>query len=165
MVGLPLILFQVGVEDVGDIIDLAKLEFNSKLIDMLSSEFTGNADQITYVPASGKTFYHIKSKLYPVNNTIVLSTTASVVNRRADVEITFDGTIKDVLTYDWESQSATVSDPGVGGGNAGQFESNTSESLEGDAIKAIKLTSTNNSGTFRVHMKGFIEDTGTEPSA
>ena len=42
---------------------LAIKEFDGKLIHLVSSEFTGNAAQISYTVPSGKTFYHLKSKL------------------------------------------------------------------------------------------------------
>ncbi|MCH9657226.1 hypothetical protein K0U27_00790 [archaeon] len=156
-----------GSDDMGDIMDLMRLEFQSKLIEILSSEFTGNADQISYVPASGKTFYHIKSHLYPVADTIDANNIGSgTSNRRADIEMSNDSAVIDVLTHDMESWAghAGGSSGGGAGASAGKYESNTSDSLAGDGVKAFKLTSTNNSGTYRVHMKGAIFDTGAEPS-
>ena len=135
-------------------------EYGGKLIHELSAEFTGNADQVTYTVPSGKTFYKLKSKLYPVTSVITggVSTT-----RSADVELTFDGTVKDILTYyqlDWTSTSSVG---GASASNTGQFETNIVESMAGDGVKQIKLTSTSTSGTYRVSLMGIIETTGTSP--
>lgn len=146
--------------DLGDLEFLRDKELAGDLIHLLSGEFTTNADQITFTPASGKTFFHIKSKLYPVVNAISIPAGApsdTTVNRRADVELTFDAVLKDVLTYDFESRQIT--DTGLGTGQTGQFKTNIFESMVGNGIKIIKLTSTNNSGTYRVSMLGWIQDT------
>lgn len=160
--------------NVGDLEFLAVKEFDGKLIHTVSSEFTGNADQITYTPASGKTFYVLRCKLYPVTNTIATtapttSTGDTTTNRRCDVEITLDGTVIDVLTHDMESINGVWTGSGStrnaegSAGQAGQYESNIVESMDGDAVKAVKLTSTNTSGTYRVSLLGLLEDTGTSP--
>jgi hypothetical protein len=159
-------------EELSDIQFLGQLEFAGELVDLISSEFSANAAQISFVPASGKTFYHVKSKLYPVVDTIktgiAANNTVVTSNRRADVELAFDGTLKDVLTHDMESTQGqgTVTNAPAGQGNAGetgQYETNNHESMDGDAIKAITLTSTNTSGTYRVQLEGYIKDTGTSP--
>jgi hypothetical protein len=62
--------------------------------------------------------------------------------------------------------SASVTNVAQGQGNAGQagqYETNNHESMDGDGIKAILLTSTNTTGTFRVQLEGYIKDTGTSP--
>ena len=146
---------------------LAIKEYDGKLIHLISSEFTGNADQITYTPASGKTFYLLRCKLYPVVDTVLTGSgvTATNANRRVDVEITLDGTVVDVLTHDYETSygnSSTATASGLAA-NTGQYESNIVESLEGNGSKTVKLTSTNTSGTYRVSMLGIIEDTGSSP--
>jgi len=157
MVGPWITFVSLGAVDLGDLEFLRDKELAGDLIHLLSSEFTGNADQITFIPASGKTFFHVRSKLYPVVNTIAGSLGAgATVNRRADVELTFDTVLKDVLTFDMESVS------GANGGSAasaGQPETNIFESMVGNGVKAIKLTSTNNSGTYRVSMLGWIQNT------
>lgn len=146
-----------------------QLEFNGELIELLSSEFSANADQITFVPANNKTFYHIKSKLYPVTNTIITgagNNGTTTANRRADIELIFDTVLKDVLTHDMETTFGQDLANKVAMGNAGQagqYETNNHESMDGDAIKSIVLTSTNTSGTYRVQMEGYIKDTGTSP--
>lgn len=159
IIGLPLILFEVGA-DVGDLEFLRDLELSGDLVHLLSSEFTSDADQITFVPASGKTFFHIRSKLYPVTDTVVgLADSAglSAINRRADVELTFDSVVKDVLTYDFE---AYQNDRNYSGAQSNmQDETNIFESMVGNGSKSIKLTSTNNSGTYRVSMLGWIQTT------
>ena len=161
----------IGEEELSDIQFLGQLEFAGELVDLISSEFTANAAQISFVPASGKTFYHVKSQLYPVVDTIKTGATingTTTENRRADVELLFDTTVKDVLTHDQETTH------GIGGANnsanasgnaaaTGQYETNNHESMDGDAIKAITLTSTNTSGTYRVQLEGYIKDTGTSP--
>ena len=139
---------------------LAIKEYDGKLIHLISSEFTGNGDQITYTPASGKTFYHLRSRLYPVTDTINVSANTTN-NRRCDVEITLDGTVIDVLTHDYEQYS--VGDTGQGAGVTWEHNSNIVESMDGNASKQVKLTSTNTSGTYRVSMLGIIEDTGSSP--
>ena len=149
----------LGINKGSTVLYFLEKEFDGDLIHELSAEFTGNADQITYVVPSGKTFYHIKSKLYPVVDTVKVSPGPTLITRRADVELKFDTTVKDVLTHDFHSISTAASDPGVGGANTGQYESNISESFVGDGAKSIKLTSTNTSGTYRVSLMGWIEDT------
>lgn len=148
-------------------------EFGGKLIHEISAEFSTNADQISYTVPNGKTFYHLKSKLYPVTDTIATgsggasSSYPKTLNRRADVELTFDGTIKDVLTHDMETtHGSNASNANVAEGNsgqAGQYETNLVESMAGNGTKQIKLTSTNTSGTYRVTLMGIIETTGTSP--
>jgi hypothetical protein len=146
-------------QSISDLEFLRQKQLDGDLIHLISSEFTGNADQITYTPATGKTFYHIKSKLYPVDNTVFGGTQSAgnhTANRRADVELTIDAVVVDTLTYDFEVKDVN----GVGQMDGiGQFETNIFESLVGNASKAVKLTSTNNSGTYRVSMLGWIEDT------
>ncbi len=78
MVG-PWILFApLEAGDLGDLEFLRDLELSGDLVHLLSSEFTANADQITFTPASGKTFFHIRSKLYPVVDTVVTGTKEEV---------------------------------------------------------------------------------------
>ena len=151
--------FDILNRKLGDLEFLRKKELDGDLINLLSAEFTTNADQVTFTPASGKTFFHIESKLYPVVDTIAI--TQSATNRRADVELTFDAVIKDVLTYDFEHtvNTSTTDNQKHGQGQTGQFKSNIFESMVGNGIKVIKLTSTNNSGTYRVSLTGWIEDT------
>lgn len=166
MVGPWIIFIPLEVGDVGDLEFLRDLELSGDLIHLLSSEFTGNADQITYVPANGQTFFHISSKLYPVVDTVVTGSNNGAapvtLNRRADVELTFDSVLKDVLTYDFEQiygSNITGDHPTTAMGSAGQLETNIFESMVGNGIKAIKLTSTNNSGTYRVSLLGWIQPT------
>ncbi len=167
IIGLPLILFEAGA-DLGDLEFQRDLELAGDLVHLLSSEFTGNADQITFVPANGDTFFHIMSKLYPVTNSIAMATannSVTTTNRRADVELTFDSSLKDVLTHDFESVNGTVPNSGTvrsgagSAGKAGQYETNIIESMVGDGIKSIKLTSTNNVGTYRVSLRGWVQTT------
>ena len=153
---------------------LAIKEFDGKLIHLVSSEFTGNAAQISYTVPSGKTFYHLKSKLYPVVDTVKNGkgavNTVTLSNRRVDLEIQIQSdAAKDVLTHDMESAqgSASVTNVAQGQGNAavtGQYESNIVESFDGDGSKVFTLTSTNTSGTYRVSMIGIIETTGDSPA-
>ena len=100
IIGLPLILFGVG-DDVGDLEFLSNLEIAGHLIKELSAEFTNNAAKITVTPASGKTFFHVRSKLYPVVDTIktgiAANNTVVTSNRRADVEITNESAVVDRL--------------------------------------------------------------------
>ena len=168
MVGLPLILFDAGEVDLGDLEFQRDLELAGDLIHLLSSEFTTNADQITFIPANGDTFFHIMSKLYPVVDTVSMSASNNAVtttNRRADVELTFDSVLKDVLTHDFESTNGFIPNAGdttSAAGSAartGQYETNIIESMVGDGIKSVKLTSTNNSGTYRVSLRGWVQTT------
>jgi len=162
---MPIVSIQVEGVDVGDLEFLRDLELAGELIHLLSGEFTVGADQITFTPASGKTFFHIKSKLYPVVDTIITGSSfgsPQTANRRADVELTFDTILKDVLTHDMETSFGNDSGNTTAEGNlgqTGQYETNIFESMIGDGIKIIKLTSTNNSGTYRVSMMGWIQNT------
>lgn len=155
-------LMQYGITS-SEVEFLAKKERDGNLVWSISSEFTTNADQITITPASGKTFYLVQAKLYPVTDSIVTSSGAvSTENRRVDVELTFDGTIKDVLTHDMET---TYGVTGVAGtfaqGNAavtGQYNTLAKGiSMTGNGVKTVKLTSTNTSGTYRVSVLGYYE--------
>ncbi len=138
-------------------------EFGGKLIHELSAEFTTDADQVTYTVPSGKTFYHLKSKLYPVTD--VFKTSApNGGTRRTDVELTFDGTVKDVLTYYQRTAHSTGGNGGAGSATSiGEFETNLVESMAGDGVKEIKLTSTGTAGSYRVSLMGIIETTGSSP--
>lgn len=142
-----------------DIEFIRQKQIEGNLIKLVSTEFSGNADQISYVPASGKTFYFLKAKLYPVNDTTAPQLTSGAgLSRRADVEITNDGTVIDVLTWDYQSYMVSTDDSAPTFG-VGQFDSNVFDSLIGNASKAFKLTSTNTSGTYRVTLLGWIENT------
>lgn len=141
---------------------LAKKEKEGNLVYQISSEFTGDADQITITPASGKTFYLVGIKLYPVVNAVVETAANGTRNRRADVELTFDSTVKDVLTWDFEQtgSSSTVSNFHMSSEGVGQLTGLAKGiSMEGNGAKTIKLTSTNTSGTYRVAILGYYEDT------
>ena len=159
-------LTQVVEETLSDLEYLAIKEFDGKLIKSLSSEFTGNATQITITPASSKTFYHLRSKLYPVIDVIALpggGVGNSVINRRADVELINDGIVIDVLTLQMQARQA---DADMGSSSVtSQLETNILDSLAGNGVKTMTLVSTNNSGTFRVSMIGILEDPGTSPKA
>ena len=156
-------LMQYGVTS-SEVEFLAKKERDGNLVWSISSEFTTNADQITITPVSGKTFYLVQAKLYPVVDSIITgSATASVTtsNRRTDIELTFDGIVKDVLTHDMETTYGST----VGGdhaqGNAavtGQYNTLAKGiSMTGNGVKTVKLTSTNTSGTYRVSILGYYE--------
>lgn len=161
------------VGDMGDKEYLSKKQFDGKLFKEISTEFSGNAVQISHIIPVGKTFYLVGAKLYPVVDTIKTgiapSNTVVLSNRRADVELSFDGVLVDVLTHDMESTqgSGSVTNVPQGQGNAGQagqYDTNIIDSFDGDGIKVVELTSTNTSGTYRVSLMGFEEDTGTDPT-
>lgn len=135
---------------------LARKEKQGNLVSEISSEFTGNGDQITITPSSGKTFYLIGIKLYPVTDVL---TSSSHSSRRTDVELTYDGTVKDVLTFSSTSAYTYTYRSGAGNSqNAGQLTGNARGiSMEGNGTKQIKLTSTNTSGTYRVSIMGYYE--------
>jgi len=134
---------------------LARKQKQGNLVSEISSEFTGNADQITITPSSGKTFYLIGIKLYPVTDVL----TTSNGTRRTDVELTYDGTVKDVLTFSSMSVYTYTYRSGAGNSqNAGQLTGNARGiSMEGNGSKQIKLTSTNTTGTYRVSIMGYYE--------
>lgn len=163
--GLPLILFEVKGKrtKMGDLEFLTVKQFDNKLIKTLSAEFTGNAVQITRTPASGKTFYFLKAKLYPVVNTISAAANTTT-NRRTDVEIRLNGVAIDVLTFDMEALFQTGGFNGGGMAKANQLESLIVDSMDGNGTtKKVELVSTNTSGTFRVSLLGIEENTGTSP--
>ena len=134
---------------------LTRKEKQGNLVSEISNEFSGNGDQIAITPSSGKTFYLIGIKLYPVSDVAHVSNG----NRRTDIELTYDGTVKDVLTY--EANSIAYISPNEGYANAsntGQLTGNASGiSMEGNGSKQIKLTSTNTTGTYRVSIMGYYE--------
>ena len=150
-------LIQYGITS-SEVEFLAKKERDSNLVWSISSEFTGDADQITITPASGKTFYLVGIKLYPVTNVAIGNITNNTESsRRTDIELTFNGTIKDVVTY---NENANVSN--LGGQSMGQLTGQLTGmakgiSMSGDGIKTVKLTSTNTSGTYRVSVLGYYE--------
>jgi len=157
---LQKILAEAG--DVGDKEYLSKKQFDGKLFKEISAEFVANAVQITHIVPAGKTFYLVSAKLYPVTNVVTATGALADVDRSVDVELKFDGILVDVLTYTWHFE-------GDGGnraaaGNAGQFDSGIIDSFDGDGVKVIELTSTSTSGTYRVSLMGFEEDTGTDPT-
>jgi len=148
-------LAQYALSD-NDVEFLARKEKQGNLVSMISNEFTGNGDQITITPASGKIFYLISIKLYPVSN---VTPVGSTVSRQTDVELTYDGTVKDVLTYSYNThmrdqyrESSSSAD------GTGQFTGNARGiSMEGNGSKQIKLTSTSTTGTYRVSIMGYYE--------
>ncbi len=145
----------------GDLSFLRDKERAGDLVKLVSSEFSTDADQITFVPSNGKTFFFTKAKLYPVVDTMAGRAGGAgftATNRRADIEITNDGVVIDVLTHDSESWQHDFLISG-GPSGIGQYESNIFDSLVGDGIKEFKLISTNTSGTYRVSLFGWLEDT------
>lgn len=145
---------------------LAEKEREGNLVSIISNEFSDNADQITITPDSGKRFHLVAAKLYPVVDSIATGSSSSIgtLNRRADIELTFDGVLKDILTHDMESTFGSTADGAASKaqGNAGQTGQYVTLakgiSMVGNGIKAIKLTSTNISGTYRVAILGYYED-------
>jgi len=166
MVFPPIHWFQ-GIEGavriLSDLEYLAIKEFDGKLTGSLSSEFTTNATQITVTPATGKTFYHLRSRLYPVLNTAVATTDDADATARADVELKNESTVIDVLTFEAKSQSSLSS--GSGANSTLQPETNIIDSLAGDGAKTMTLVSTNNTGTFRVSLIGVTENDADSPKA
>jgi len=159
----PLVRVISGGDEMSDIQFLAIKKFDGKLFKELSVEFSGNATQITHIVPNNKTFYLARVKLYPVVNTIFFSGTPNaIVNRRTDIEINFDGALVDVVTFDEESRTGNQGN-GAGAAQAGQFDSNIIDSIDGDGIKTVTLVSTNTVGTYRVSLIGWEEDTGTSP--
>ena len=143
---------------------LRDLEKNGNLISLVSSNFTGNGDQITYTVPNGNRFYFIESKLYPITDTATIASTNSispiVTNRRVLVSLTFDGVTKDILSYDQESRYNAVSsgNSSMSSSQTGNFQSTARGiSLLGDGVKQVKLTSSSTSGTYRVSLLGWIE--------
>ncbi len=151
----------------GDLAFLANKEFDGKIFKEISGEFTNNAVQITHIVPSGKTFYLAEVRLYPVVNTVVAAINGaagtSAVNRRADVEVKFDGTIIDVLTHDQETGQDDANHQGAAGGSGNYWGAMKGLSLDGDGVKVVELTSTNTSGTYRVSIIGFEETTADDP--
>lgn len=135
---------------------LARKEKQGNLVSEISSEFTGNGDQITITPSSGKTFYLIGIKLYPITDVVP---TGGTVSRNTDVELTYDGTVKDVLTYSFHTHMRDqYRESSSSAASTGQLTGNARGiSMEGNGIKQIKLTSTNTSGTYRVSIMGYYE--------
>jgi|TARA_R110002096_G_scaffold89562_1_gene203620 hypothetical protein len=147
-------LAQYSLSD-NDVEFRARKEKQGNLVSEISSEFTGNADQITITPASGKTFYLIGIKLYPVSGVAVIASSPA----QTDVELTYDGTLKDVITYTANSYVYIQSRQTYANSqNAGQLTGNASGiSMEGNGSRQIKLTSTNTTGTYRVSIMGYYE--------
>jgi len=155
-------------QEMGDKEYLSKKQFDGKLFKEISAEFSGNGVQISHIVPSGKTFYLVGAKLYPVTNTVpplYLVNTDTLTNRRADVELEFDGTLIDVLTHDFQAFMGDTGGSGPGAAAmAAQYDSLIVDSFDGDGIKVISLTSTSTTGTYRVSLIGFEEDTGTDPT-
>ena len=147
-------LAQYSLSD-NDVEFRARKENQGNLVSMISNEFTGNGDQITITPSSGKTFYLIGIKLYPVTGVAQVS----AGGKRTDIELTYDGTLKDVLTYEASAIAYISSNEGyANASNTGQLTGNASGiSMEGNGSKQIKLTSTNTNGTYRVSIMGYYE--------
>jgi len=148
--------------DGGDISFLRNRSRDGDLVELLSTEFSADGDQIIFVPPNDKTFYLFKAKLYPVVNTVIGGVNGSLGvtqgNRRADIEITNDGIVIDVLTHDHEAGQDDANHQG--NATAWQYESNSiANKLIGDGLKEYKLVSTNTSGTYRVKLVGWLEDT------
>lgn len=137
------------------------LQKDGNIISLISSDFTGNGDQITYTVPNGKTFYLVKAKLYPVSNVIAISALEpdGSESRGTTVSLTFDGVTKDILTYTFlhHGNSSNLYNTKHGQFGTGQFETNSFVSLVGDGVKQIKLTSSSTSGTYRVSLFGWIE--------
>lgn len=141
---------------------LRDLEKSGNLISLVSSDFTGNGDQITYTVPNGNRFYFIESKLYPVSNVIAISALEpdGSESRGTTVSLTFDGVTKDILTYTFlhHGNTSNLYNTKHGQFGTGQFETTVKGiSLLGDGVKQVKLTSSSTSGTYRVSLLGWIE--------
>jgi hypothetical protein len=137
---------------------LRDLEKDGKLISLVSSVFSGVADQLTYTVPSGKTFYLLGIKLVPVSGFVIHSYNNDVVSRYCYVSLTFDGVLKDVLTWYYESNESSSGTLYGGSGGNGSFDGLAKIiSLAGDGVKQVKLSSTSVSGSYRVSLLGFIE--------
>jgi len=135
-------------------------ELNGDLIKLISAPFATNADQIVYTPATGKTFFHFESKLYPLSS-LTQPASPGAASRSVTVEITNNASVVDVLSHYNISYTgfAGGSSGGGMGTNVGTYKGNILDTLVGDAVKSYKLTSSGISGTYRVSLLGWIEDT------
>lgn len=144
--GLPLILFQVGVdEDVGDAEFLRDKEVAGDLINVFGTSL-GTGDAVAFVPASGKTFFIYASS---VNFTSIAASQHENI-----VELQNDGTIRDAVNLFIDDSPGLLS-------NTKPSFIILSDSLVGDGIKAysIDVISNPNSDLIKGTIEGWIENT------
>lgn len=163
MVGLPLILFQVGV-DVGD------LEFiQTKVLAGDYFQVTGaiNAinDTIEFVPASGKTAFLIEAKIVITGHATLNLSANSNVKAMVQASLKIDTVTKDTTNIGIQADgSALTSAGGTPGGAAngtvgdGRFNV-LGLSLVGNSSKKIEIENTLDNGSAIATMSGYLIDT------
>ncbi len=153
IIGLPLILFTVGD------LDLSDLQFIQDRVDAgewLEAHGAINAvtNDITIIPASGKTLYMYKAKIVPTTNGL---------DNSINAEFKVNGTTKDSAAYIL-SQSIQLGGTNQGGSgygmgfNGGKFDVQ-GLSLVGDGIKEVTVENVLDDGTADATMSGWIKDT------
>ncbi len=143
--GLPLILFQVGVdEDVGDAEFLRDKEVAGDLI-TVSGSSTGTGDAVAFIPATGKTFFIYASA--------VDFTSINLVFHENIVELQNNGAIRDTASISVDNDG-TITPTKV------HFII-LSDSLVGDAVKSysIDIITSSQSDLIKGTIEGWIENT------
>jgi len=144
--GLPLILFEVGVEDVGDAEFLRDKEVAGNLITVHGTD-SATGDAVTTVPATGKTFFIFAAS---VNITSI----DVVTTHETRAELQNDGAIMDSASIFSSATSDLPTLPKV------DFII-VSDSLVGNGSKAYSIDVITNpqSDVVRGTIEGWIEDT------
>lgn len=153
MVGLPLILFQVGgKKKLSDTEFMAIKTFEGKMIKNafeINVPSTTTTIVATIIPANGKTFYHYKTNQIIIDVIINDSFISRLLNNGVFVDAIGGNTSSSVISPLFTNYT-TVSDSMIGNGSiAYTLESFTDESV-----------SVNTKGI----LQGWIEDTGESPA-
>jgi len=162
MFGLPDLMHQVGVEDMGD------LEFiQEKVIAgnyfQVSGDINTLASTISFTPASGKTAFLIEAKITMTTNPSASSTTGDGTSTSIDqvvAELKISGTTKSKAKIGIASQASGFSlDGGNGSGFGVNSESNFNVkglSLVGTGSASITIENVLDSGSAFAEMSGYL---------
>jgi len=148
MIGLPLILFEVGV-DVGDIEYIEGKVLSGDYF-QVSGDINNLNDTIEFVPASGKTAFMIEAKITMTTNPNASSSSGGGTNTTKDevvAQLKIDTAVKDKAAIGVASSaSSQISATAAGNGSGSGFGRDTRGkfnvlglSLVGDGAKKIEI--------------------------
>jgi len=162
MESLPSILFQVGEIDLGD------LQFVQDRVDAgewLEAHGSINAvtNEISIIPASGKTFYAYKGKIVITGHVSPAGISGTVKNE-VEAAVKVDGTVKDSTNLGFSSTSSVDGITGRGSGTSyghtgdGRFDV-LGLSLVGNGVKKVTIENIIDDGTADATLSGWIKTT------
>lgn len=127
-------------------------KFDGKFVDSEGS-LTGIGTLTSITPASGKTFYLAEAK-------VETEATGAVITVAMRAEVQNDGVVVDELYRNFTGSGA-----GAGGSLGQEYSAAQGESLDGDGVKVFRIEFVHDTSVNLAHgyLKGYLEDTGTDP--